>query len=74
LFDGKRTRLEAFPGLGLVSRPYAGGAWEEVCGDLQEALRLLAGCRVERQVDRDGDVSLYDHRHRVGKGYAERAV
>src|SRR5262249_869928 len=71
---GGDSRLRAFPALCHSGRGYAAGAWEAVCWDLEAALACLAGREVSRKVDRDGDVSLYDHRHRVGKALARQQV
>ena len=75
LFDGRHTRLQAFPDLGWGGRPYAPGPpWEDVCWDLSAAWECLAGCEVSRKVDGDGDVWLYDHQHYVGAAYRGQTV
>lgn len=73
-FDGRQTRLEAYPSLRCSGRPYLAGVWEEVCWDLSAALRSLAACVVRRKVDRGGEAWLYDQRYWVGKGYAGRVL
>jgi hypothetical protein len=67
LFDGKQTRLQAYPELEQRGRAYAAGSyWEAVCWDHQQALGLLGRLELKRKVDKDGFVSLYDHRVWVG--------
>src|SRR5262249_44768816 len=62
----ERTRLQAYPELLLGGRPYATGpAWEAVCWDHRAALERLGRVPLRRKVDKDGCVSLYDHRQRV---------
>jgi hypothetical protein len=75
LFDGRRSRLEAYPELRWRGRPYVPGPyWEELCWDHAQALACL-GCRQwQRKVDPDGYVSLYDHRHRVGSAWRGQVV
>jgi len=75
LFDGQQTRLQAYPELALRGRAYASGAyWEDVCWDHQEALSLLGRLERTRKVDKDGCVSLYDHRPAVGYGLRGQMV
>ena len=74
LFDGRQTRRQAFPDLLHSGRAYAEGGWEGVCWDLPAALGRLAAAAVERKVDRDGEVSLYDRPHWVGKAYSGQVV
>jgi transposase len=63
LFDGKQTRLQAYPELKLLGRPYSSTRrWEDVCWDHQAALALLGRRELLRKVDKGGCVSLYDHR------------
>jgi hypothetical protein len=67
LFDGKQTRLQAYPELHLGGRAYAAGPyWEAVCWDYQQALQRLGQLELTRKVDKSGCVSLYDHRVAVG--------
>jgi hypothetical protein len=73
-FDGQHSRLEVFPELWHSGRPFAAGLWEALCWDWAAALRCLAAGVVQRRVDGDGYVSLYDHRHRVGRAFRGRAV
>ena len=66
-FDGRQTRLQAYPDLAWGGRPYATGPyWEAVCWDHQQALGLLGRRERTRKVDKGGCVSLYDHRVPVG--------
>src|SRR5262249_11668302 len=55
LFDGKRTRLQAYPELRLGGRPYsAGRRWEAVCWDYRQALELLGRLELVRQARKRG--------------------
>ena len=74
LFDGARSRTEAWPELRWLGNPYSAGAWEAIHWDHLLALGSLAGLRLRRLVSKEGRVSLYDHHHRVGLGYAGRRV
>jgi hypothetical protein len=73
-FDGKQTRMQAFPDLRHSGRHYMEGSWEDVCWQLSGALKCLAECEVERKVYKDGYVSLYDHQHLVGKELVGQTV
>lgn len=75
LFDGERTRLQAYPELLLAGRPYAQEPhFEAVCWDHQAALALLGRRELVRKVDKGGCVSLYDHRVPVKYALARQAV
>jgi hypothetical protein len=75
LFDGKRTRLHAYPELQLLGRPYSPAAsWEDVCWDHQAALALLGRRELVRKVDKGGCVSLYDHRVAVKCSLSRQVV
>ncbi len=75
LFDGKQTRLQAYPQLQQGGRAYAAGPyWEAVCWDHQQALALLGRLKLVRKVDKAGYVSLYDHRVRVDSGLGGQEV
>ena len=74
LFDGERTRLEAWPDLRFQDRPYAPGRWEDVCWDHGGALGRLAALALERRVAKSGHVSVYDHNHLLGKALGGSAV
>jgi hypothetical protein len=53
LFDGKQTRLQAYPELRWGGRPYAAGkSWEDVCWDHEGALGLLRRRELRRKVDK----------------------
>src|SRR5207248_2039750 len=73
-FDGKQSRLAAYPDLRYSGRPYLEGRWEDICWRRADVLKCLAEFEVERKVDRDGYVSLYDHRHLVGKTHRGQKV
>jgi hypothetical protein len=74
LFDGVRSRMEAWPELRWLGNPYSAGAWEAICWDHLLALGSLAGVRLRRLVSKQGRVSLYDHHHRVGPDWAGQGV
>jgi hypothetical protein len=67
-FDGERSRMEVYPELRWLGNPYSAGAWEAIFWDHLKALACLAQVRLDRRVDKDGRVSLYDHRHQLGPG------
>jgi hypothetical protein len=69
-----QSRLQAYPDLRHSGRCYAATMWEAVCWDLEAALACLAEYVVQRKVDRDGFVYLYDHRHRVGASWRGQVV
>jgi transposase InsO family protein len=71
--EGGLTRRQRYPGLLNSGRGYA-LPWEKVCWDLAGALARLAECRLTRKANKQGQVSLYDRHHRVGKGYGEAVV
>jgi hypothetical protein len=71
--DQGLTRRERYPGLLHSGRGYV-LSWEKACWDPAAALACLAEHRARRKVNKQGQVSLYDHHHRVGKGYAEAVV
>jgi hypothetical protein len=70
---GGRSRLESYPELAHVARPYS-QAWERRHWSLPLVLRYLSEYAVPRQVRHHGDVSIYDRDHWVGKGWAGRTV
>jgi transposase InsO family protein len=67
------TRRERYPDLLSSGRGYAPG-WEKACWELELALNCLGGCPVRRKVNKQGQISLYDHHHRVGQQYAEQVA
>jgi hypothetical protein len=69
-----RSRWAVYPELCHSGRGYAWPPWESVCWDFEAALECLARQPLVRKVDRSGDVSLYDHGHRVGSAYAGERV
>lgn len=71
--DQGQTRRERFPGLLNSGRGYA-PLWEKYHWDMQAALACLAAHPVKRKVNKQGQVSVYDHHHRVGRDYAEQEV
>jgi len=66
--------MQRAPGLIHSGRGYALGSWEFVCWCLEDALACLGRYQGRRKVDKDGNVSLYDRRHRVGASYAGQEV
>jgi len=69
-----QSRMQRAPGLIHSGRGYALGSWEFVCWCLEDALACLGRYQGRRKVDKDGNVSLYDRRHRVGASYAGQEV
>ena len=69
-----QSRLQRHPDLRHSGRAYAPGSWERVCWRLEDALQCLSRYRGRRKVDKDGNVSLYDRRHRVGLAHAGQEV
>jgi hypothetical protein len=67
--DGGRTRRERYPELWYPGQPYWAG-YEKYHWDWEAALACLARREVRRKVNGQGQVSLYDHHHRVGQAYA----
>jgi hypothetical protein len=70
---GKRTRMEAHPGLRHVHRPY-GRAREKTLWKLPRVLEHLAGYALTRRVGPHGHVSLYNRNHYVGFIHSGRLV
>jgi hypothetical protein len=73
-FDGKQSRLAAYAELRWRGQLYALGRWEAVCWDHQQALGRLSEVALERQADKDGRISLYDHTHAVAGKYRGQKV
>jgi transposase len=67
--DGGQTRRERYPDLWYPGRAYWAG-YERYNWDWEAALACLARREVRRKVNGQGQVSLYDHHHRVGKQHA----
>jgi hypothetical protein len=59
------SRLAAFPTLDVPLRPYT-ASWEEVSWDVRRAREYLAGFVTTRQVNKQGQVSIYERRFSVG--------
>jgi transposase InsO family protein len=70
--DGRKSRSDCYPGLGHSGRRYE-LAWEREHWSEGQALGLLAGRVVQRQVSRHGTVSVYNRTYYVGKALAGRA-
>ena len=71
--DGGMTRLERHPGLLHSGRGYAAG-WERHGWDAARALARLGEHRAARKVNAQGQVSLYDRHHRVGRERAGQVL
>lgn len=71
--DEGLTRRERYPDLWYPGRAYW-TSYEKYHWDWEAVLACLAGREVRRKVNKQGQVSLYDHHHRVGKEYAEQFV
>jgi hypothetical protein len=72
-YQGGRSRLEVYPELAHTGRPYS-PQWEQAHFRLEAAQELLAGCVVQRRVDKVGRVSVYSRDYYVGRSFAGRAV
>jgi hypothetical protein len=59
------ARVTVFPQLLQVCRPYS-RAWEEEHWQLSRARQYLSGYTAVRQANKQGQVSVYDHRYSVG--------
>jgi len=59
------SRLAVFPQLLQVNRPYS-PAWEEEHWDWERAKQYLSSHAALRQANKQGQVSVYDHRYSVG--------
>lgn len=59
------SRQTVYPELQQVLRPYSVN-WEEEHWDLGRAQEYLAGYTGERRANKQGQVSVYDHRYSVG--------
>jgi hypothetical protein len=64
-----RSRLETYPSLDHSGRSYRPEV-EAACWRVEWAHELLAGFVAERQVDRSGQVSIYNRNYYIGKLYA----
>jgi transposase InsO family protein len=71
--DDGLTRWERDPDLLHSGRGYV-QLWEKYGWDLPAALACLAAHRVSRKVSKCGQVSLYDHHHRLGQSHAGQVV
>jgi hypothetical protein len=67
------TRRQRYPDVLHSGRGYA-WAWEKACWDLEVALTCLAEHPVMRKVSKQGQVSLYDHHHKVGAAHSGAIV
>lgn len=70
---GGRTRLEAYPELTRIRRPYSVEA-EPTLWELSRVDALLAGRTWRRRADRYGTIWLYNRSHCLGKAHACREV
>jgi len=70
-YDGRRSRWDCYPELRHSGRPYD-TAWEQQHWSEERAYDLLANHVVERQVSRQGTVSVYNRNYYVGKAHGQR--
>jgi transposase InsO family protein len=70
--DG-RTRLEAYPALEQIARPYA-AAQEAATFDLERVKKYLAQGRWPRLVSKIGQITLYGKPYRVGRRWVGEQV
>jgi hypothetical protein len=68
-----QSRRSVFPQLGEVARPYT-RAWEEAHWDFGRAQAYLSGHTAVRRANKQGQVSVYDHRYSVGAKNRGKAV
>jgi hypothetical protein len=68
-----QSRWQAFPGLSHSDRSYS-KAWERSHWDIELVLAHLADYSAPRHVDRQGQVSVYNRNHYIGKRYSGRDV
>lgn len=70
---GKQTRLEAFPSLRTIERPYT-SAEEAKRWSLDRVKAFLATGRWRRRVDKVGRIKLYDRPYSVGRAHKGQDV
>ena len=70
--DGQ-TRMEAYPKLAEVGRPYTRGA-EAGLFDAERVYNYLAQGRWVRRVDKQGDISVYNRHYHVGRGHCRNEI
>jgi hypothetical protein len=70
---GGRSRLEAFPTLAVVTRPYTRG-WERQHWQLTRVAEHLAGYTAVRQVTGTGQLWVYASRYYLGAAYRGQTV
>jgi hypothetical protein len=68
-----QSRLAMFPQLRQPARPYT-RAWEEAHWNLGLAQEYLAGHTAVRRANKQGQVSVYDHRYSVGAKQRGQAI